>query len=312
MKTGMKIASLLVLIAFQACEPEPEEQPLPITKPEVSTFAVYSITYKTAASGGEVTNDGGAQITSRGICWSTNNNPTINDYKTSNGAGTGNFTSELVNLSPENKYYVRAYATNSKGTAYGSELSFITLNTFADVRDGHEYKLKKIGDQIWMAENLAYLPWINLPGTISGSSPLLFVYGFDGTNTNDAKSTANYRNYGVLYNWPAAMNGEGPSNTNPSGVQGVCPTDWHIPSSAEWSELFNFLGNDSTSGGLMKESGTDHWAYPNEGATNQSGFTALPGGLRYYMGEFDAMGLKSYWWSSNGREGSGADVVGNY
>jgi uncharacterized protein (TIGR02145 family) len=311
MNTDIKIAFLPVLLLFFGCEPESEPPP-PLTTPNVSTSSIRSLTFKSASGGGDITSDGGAQVNSRGICWSTSNNPTINDEKTTNGSGTGSFASYLTNLSPDTKYYVRAYATNSKGTAYGSVVSFTTLHTFTDTRDGQGYNLVKIGDQIWMAENLAYLPRVDLPSSVSSSSPRYYVYGYDGTNVSEAKSSSNYITYGVLYNWPAAMNNAGPSNTNPSGIRGVCPADWHLPSTAEWQELFDFLGNESNAGASMKETGTDHWAAPNTGANNQSGFTAFPGGLRYFGGEFDAIGLKSYWWSTQGVQYSGADVFGNY
>ena len=75
------------------------------------------------------------------------------------------------------------------------------------------------------------------------------------------------------------MNGAGNSNANPSGVQGVCPVGWHLPSKAEWDELIANLGGASIAGGKMKEEGTDHWFDPNTGANNESGFTALPGGV---------------------------------
>ena len=106
----------------------------------------------------------------------------------------------------------------------------------------------------------------------------------------------NNNTYGVLYNWPAAMNGAASSTTNPSGVQGVCPTGWHLPSDEEWTILTNYLG--SMAGGRMKETGTTHWNSPNTGATNETGFTALPGGLRYGSRTFGHIGTNGYWWSA--------------
>jgi hypothetical protein len=95
-----------------------------ITPPRVTTTTVTSITTTTAQSGGNVTSDGGATVSARGVCWSTSQNPTTANSKTTNGTGTGAFTSSLTGLSPNNTYYVRAYATNSQGTAYGNQLSF--------------------------------------------------------------------------------------------------------------------------------------------------------------------------------------------
>ena len=94
--------------------------------PSLSTDAVSSITETTATSGGNITNDGGATVTARGVCWSTNSSPTIADNYTSDGSGTGAFTSSLTGLSAETTYYIRSYATNSSGTAYGTEQNFTT------------------------------------------------------------------------------------------------------------------------------------------------------------------------------------------
>ena len=98
-----------------------------VALPTVTTTAASSITDVTATSGGNVTNAGGGTVTARGVCWSTSHNPTINNSKTTNGTGTGSFTSSLTGLSSGVTYYVRAYATNAAGTAYGNEVSFTAL-----------------------------------------------------------------------------------------------------------------------------------------------------------------------------------------
>ena len=97
-----------------------------IELPEVKTAEVEDITESEAVSGGEVISDGGAEVTARGICWSTKQTPTIEDNKTTDGKGVGSFTSQIPDLVPNTQYYVRAYATNEKGTAYGEEVSFTT------------------------------------------------------------------------------------------------------------------------------------------------------------------------------------------
>jgi uncharacterized protein (TIGR02145 family) len=94
------------------------------------------------------------------------------------------------------------------------------------------------------------------------------------------------------------MNGAASSTTNPSGIQGVCPTGWHLPSDAEWTELTDYLGGTSVAGGKLKETGTTHWTSPNTGATNETGFTALPGGYRNDGGPFLYIGSNGYWWSA--------------
>ncbi len=171
-------------------------------------------------------------------------------------------------------------------------------NTFTDSRDGKVYKTVTIGEQVWMAENLAYLPSVVGPATESFTEPHYYVYGYDGTNVTAAKATANYTTYGVLYNWTAAMNGAASSSSNPSGVQGVCPPGWHLPSDAEWTTLTTYLGGLSVAGGKMKEAGFSHWTSPNTGATNESGFTALPGGSRDCGGVFSGIRSYGHWWSS--------------
>jgi len=271
--------------------------------PVLSTTAVTDITQATATCGGNITSDGGATVTARGVCWSTNQTPTISDNKTTDGTGVGNFVSSISGLTANTTYYVRAYATNSNGTAYGSAMSFTTQEgssggTFTDTRDGKVYQTVVIGTQEWMAENLAYLPSVVGPDTNSSTTPYYYVYGYDGTNVTDAKATSNYTTYGVLYNWPAAMAGSASSNANPSGVQGVCPAGWHLPSDAEWTELTDYLGGEDVAGGKLKEAGYDHWQSPNLGATNETGFTALPGGYCEFSNNFVGIGNCGYWWSA--------------
>lgn len=175
---------------------------------------------------------------------------------------------------------------------------FLIANGFTDSRDGNHYNVVKIGNQIWMAENLKYLPSVVEPATGSSTTPYYYVYDYNGTDVNAARATANYTTYGVLYNWTAAMNSSVSSTANPSSVQGVCPIGWHLPSDAEWTELTNYLGGTSVAGGKLKEIGTTHWSSPNTGATNATGFTALPAGDRIGSGSFLYVGLYGYWWST--------------
>jgi len=167
-----------------------------------------------------------------------------------------------------------------------TETKTITFNFISCTdADNNNYPVVEIGTQIWMAENLKYLPSVIGPGTGSETIPYYYVYGYNGTNVTDAKATANYTTYGVLYNWPAVMSG-------------VCPTGWHAPTDLEWTELFDYLGGESLAGGKLKETGTTHWTSPNEGATNEIGFTALPGGDRDYDGAFYYIGDYGLWRSA--------------
>jgi len=260
------------------------------TQPTVVTGWVNNITVTTATCFGIVTSTGGNSVTASGVCWSTSENPTIANSKITDGTGLGTYASNITGLSPNTTYYVRAYATNSKGTTYGQQRSFITkdeqgpiFGSFNDSRDGNQYKTITIEEQVWMAENLAYLPSVSLPSSGSLSIPYYYVYDYEGTNVSEAKITSNYKTYGVLYNWLAAMS--------------ACPTGWHLPSNREWEILHNYLGGLDVAGGKMKEAGTTHWESPNTGATNESGFTALPGGYRDNDGNFHSIGYYGTWWN---------------
>lgn len=152
-------------------------------------------------------------------------------------------------------------------------------------RDNRNYATVKIGTQVWMAENLAYLPAVSPSSAFSYTEPWYYVYGYEGADVAVAKNNTNYTTYGVLYNWSAAI--------------AACPLGWHLPSDDEWTTLTNYLGGESVEGGKMKETGTAHWESPNTGATNESGFSALPGGYRGGNGGFDGITYYGYWWSSS-------------
>jgi uncharacterized protein (TIGR02145 family) len=275
------IISLLVLAILQTgCKKDESPEKVPV----IATHEITDIKIKTAVSGGTITSDMGAEIIFRGICWNTNPNPTIADNKTTEGSGAGNFKSPIEGLAANTTYYVRAYATNINGTGYGSTMSFTTLAShFTDNRDGNVYELVPIGNQIWMAENLRYLPALAGPNFVSNTAPYYYVYGYNGTNLNAARATANYSTYGVLYNWSASIN--------------ACPAGWHLPNDAEWKELTDYLGGVGVAGGKLKATGTMHWNSPNTGATNESGFSALPGGGKM-VSAFHHAGRRGYWWSA--------------
>jgi uncharacterized protein (TIGR02145 family) len=170
----------------------------------------------------------------------------------------------------------------------GSPAFICGTSTISDY-DGNTYNTVLIGTQCWMSENLKSIHYSD--GTSIGS-------GVSAYDNNEANATT----YGRLYTWPAVMNGSSGGNNIPSGIQGVCPSGWHMPGHSEFDVLFNYLGGMSVAGGTMKETGYDHWNEPNTGANNSSGFTALGAGGRstdgYLVGTFSGLGTKANFWST--------------
>jgi len=175
---------------------------------------------------------------------------------------------------------LKAVLTGSPSSSINYEVEFAKCTD----EDGRNYSTMRIGDQIWMSENLAYLPAVSPDSTGSDTEKHYYVFGYEGTDVPSAKATANYSIYGVLYNMVAA--------------QTACPSGWHLPGDDEWIILEQFLGmsesdvnkidwrSSGTVGGQLKETGNAHWSGPNTGATNSSGFTGLPGGYRGKDGRF--------------------------
>jgi uncharacterized protein (TIGR02145 family) len=405
-----KLSALLILATasfflLAACVKEENK----VALPSISTLAVTEISVTTAKSGGNVLNDGGGDITSKGILWSTIQNPTFEQHTglTVEGAGAGLFQIILTGLNQNTTYYVKAYATNSAGTAYGSQVQFTTetagsepvaafsaspnsgtapltvnftdqstnnpttwlwefgdgttstqqnpsktyqnadsynvkltatnahgsnshtkssyitvitgggggtgqpcpdMPAFTDPRDGQTYNTVQIGSQCWTKENLKYLPAVVGPGTGSETVPYYYVYDYNGTNVSAAKATANFQNYGALYNWPAALT--------------ACPSGWHLPSDGEWTQLTNYLeaqgfpndfSNPNGAGNALKScrqinspiggdcNTTMHprWeSYGTNHGFDEFGFSALPGGYRNASGSFGYVCYNGYWWSS--------------
>lgn len=275
----------MFVILLTACKKEEEEDPKgPV--PVVITADISDVTAKSAACGGNISSDGGKTVTSRGICWSTEITPTVADNKSVDGAGAGQFSSTITGLLPNTTYFARAYATNSNGTGYGSTMSFTTKQGVVDI-DGNVYNIVTIGTQIWMTENLKTTRFRNgntIPHVTDNA-------GWSGLSTpaycwinND--SSGDGQIYGALYNWFAVSTGN------------LCPEGWHLPTDAHWTTLTNYLGGENVAGGKMKETGTVHWNSPNTGATNSSGFTALPGGARSTDRSYGTHGEFAFFWSA--------------
>lgn len=165
----------------------------------------------------------------------------------------------------------------------------LTYGTVTDI-EGNIYKTITIGTQTWMAENLRTRKYRN-GGQITKVSDAAQWSSLNTEVYSECYNNNNYsKTYGLLYNWYAV-----------NDIRNLTPIGWHVPTDDEWNTLINYLGGNNIAGGKLKEVGTTHWASPNKGATNESGFTALPGGSRSNTGSFTLVLLynASQWWSSS-------------
>lgn len=254
--------------------------------PVLTTAPGSSITLVSAVTGGSVVSDGGATVSVRGVCWGTSQNPTIQGNKTTDGSGTGAFVSVLQGLTPSTVYYIRAYATNLTGTAYGPQEVIQTLPGAKDI-DGNVYPAVVIGTQIWMKENLKVSQYRNGDPIPNVTEDIAWSGLTQGAFASYDNNIMNEVVYGKLYNWYAAVD-----------PRGICPAGWHTPTDAEWTALGEYLGGNTVAGGKLKVVGTEYWRSPNGAATNESQFSALPGGFRNGGGIFSRITYDGYWWSS--------------
>jgi uncharacterized protein (TIGR02145 family) len=195
---------------------------------------------------------------------------------------------------------------------------YLCGDNFTDPRDSNVYGTVQIGTQCWMKKNMAYLPSVVGPATGSTTVPYYYVYDYNGTDVPTAKAAANYTNYGVLYNWPAARS--------------ACPEGWRLPSDGDWKTLEMHLGmtgleaekisawRGTTEGKQLKSvrtatgtacAGATHtdthprWNHhASNCGSNTSGFDALPGGFRGTGGAFGSLGTGAHFWSSSPSSGN--------
>jgi len=181
-----------------------------------------------------------------------------------------------------------------KEIAIGAGTIFPGCGNVTDI-DGNTYTTIIIGSQCWMAKNLATtkfnngnpIPLIQDPNVWWSSIGAAYCWYFN--NQANFGST-----YGALYKWYTV------------GMANLCPVGWHVPTHGEWSVLTNYLGGSAVAGGKLKETGFIHWEVPNTGATNESGFTALPGGCRYNSALWGFITTEGYWWSATEAGSTGA------
>ena len=239
--------------------------------PLLQTSPISNVTSTTGTSGGTIFFEGKGSVTARGVCWSVSNPPTILDRKTLDGQGKGDFTSTITGMDPDSTYYVRAYATNSEGTAYGNSI-FVKpyKSTVTDV-DGNVYTTVTIGTQVWTVENLNTTTYQN-------GDPIAQIPDNGLWNTTKTGAYCDYDNnvehvatYGRLYNWYAA-----------SDARNIAPEGWHVATYADYQVLIDELGGP--------------WEAAEE--MNNGVFKALPGGKRNRDGVFFDLGVYPYFWTA--------------
>ena len=252
----------------------------------------------------------GSGVFERGIVWSSSPNPTISSNRSVAGKGGFDYTHSFSTIDPNNIQYARAYARTSAGVFYSPERSFIPIPgircpgtpSVTDI-DGNLYHTVQIGTQCWTQSNLKVSKYRNGDNIPTGLSNFYWGNTTAGAYAIYNNDPVNDGLYGKLYNHYAVMD-----------TRGLCPTGWHVPTDGEWNVMVKFLDPNADTvcgscwqsgiaGGALKSTAIQPtpggWNSPNAGATNSSGFTAGPGGLRDNSGVFSFLGVYGYWWSSS-------------
>ncbi|MEA4937609.1 MAG: FISUMP domain-containing protein [Paludibacter sp.] len=265
------------------------------TMPLVETGKIMNVQANSLNCEGIVVKNGGESLTQRGICWSSGNPvPEINtDSCVTGGTETGTYFNTITGLTPGVCYYLRAYATNSIGTAYGAVKTIIPRanETVTDI-DGNSYSTVKIANRTWTINDLRVTK-------LNDGTPVALIENNDDWQNQTLAAYCKYNNteptgeYGYLYNQSAVL------------TMKLAPAGWHVPTFTEWDELRQILmeKNEGDMASLnlaqmLKESGNSHWTDEIANGNNFSGFTALPGGKRLSTGEYRDKYSQGAWWSS--------------
>ncbi len=319
LKHTAKAVSILGLFlaftfAYQSCQTLEADNPLLITvgHMEFVSEGSYKIT-------GTLASLGNKEILEYGICWSEVENPDLQCAIAKIGppAAAGKFSATISGLSPSTTYYFRAFAVMPATTDYSEQKQFTTRPAAEDMVmdvDGNIYRLVTIGDQTWMADNLKasrYPDKSPIPLVEDKMEWFHFTRESEGYSWYENVLTHGYA-YGGLYSWAAATAAHDGISLIEEGVQGVCPNGWHLPSDDEWKHLEMYLGmsqdeadaskwRGEDQGGKLKQEGIAYWKSPNTSATDEFGFSALPGGYRHGSGDFKDVAATARFWTSTVR-----------
>jgi len=283
MKKRIKFFTLMLLssliITISSCSKD-DDTPDPVIPAELSSMTIKNAPIKTDYYVGENLDLSGLIVT-----FNMDNGET-EDVAFSNFSDKGLTCSPVDGIElTSNMDEVIITHTNS-GKIVNQLISFLTLTDI----DGNTYSHVKIGNQIWMVENLKTTHYRNGDeitdgtgvGDISTETDPKYWFAFDD-------DLDNVSTYGRLYTWYAV-----------NDSRNICPDGWHVPTDEEWTILTDYLGGLSVAGGKLKETGTTHWDSPNDGATNETGFTALPGSYRSNTSGFPhGLGNQGIWWAAS-------------
>jgi uncharacterized protein (TIGR02145 family) len=302
---------LCSIFIYPACESLEKESPLQMTVDHMEYVAEGS--YKIT---GSLVSLGDKEINGYGLCWSESPDPDLGcSYEELDlTPSAGEFSITVSGLSPSTTYYFKAFVRMNSLADYSEEKEFTTRpaaeNMVMDV-NGNIYPSVKIGDQIWMAENLKatmYADKTPIPLVEDSAQWFDFTRESLGYCWYENVQTHGYV-YGALYSWAAATKAFDGISTIEEGVQGVCPDGWHLPSDDEWKALEMYLGMSQEEadipkwrgrdqGGKMKQEGLQYWNAPNSGASNEIGFNASPGGYRHGSAVFKDVYKTARFWTS--------------
>jgi uncharacterized protein (TIGR02145 family) len=300
---------MIISLVFPSCKKDEEAPSIKITTDTISLIARTS-----AEASASIINESSDSVIARGFCWSTEPLPTFIDKKVILQDLHGkSYNWRIHGLMFGTTYYIRAYAITCSSKIYGNQVSFttkpatvmtlfnpgLTYQAISDI-DGNSYKTIKIGTQEWMAENLKTTRLndgtaIRLVSEATNWDQLYTSPGYCWYENNEEVFK---KMYGAYYNWYTVKTGK------------LCPAGWHVPHEAEWKTLKIFLGMTpeqadadyfpvASAGTKIKEAGTHNWVEGSIEGTNESGFTALPGGNRTTSpADFGGEGLVAVWWGA--------------